>query len=320
MKEYEKNASKSIKDTILNWMKKSPDVINTPMSEKGGKGWTPQASKNMNNADEAGVRWKESLDGPAGSEQTRIAKQTMEAERMRANTANESYKRKMLNEAKDKTTSAGMGRRLKAESDDFYNSDAGKNTSDYVTMKGDIAKNPDKKKGSGFGVSIDDGSKTMTPKQLSDFISQHAAGNYGAKLDDFNNGLRVDKPSKPQSMWEEHPNQKEHHTKMAMEGRANEIGDHVPNKKQYLAMQEDYAKPKDYVSQYKKGEFKTNFSTQKSGMSDIEKVALGGMAGATAGEVINAGMDLNAAKNRRDAEIRNQHDAHTYWSRKKNGQ
>ena len=311
-----KKASESLKDTILGWMKKkSPDVVPTPSSEKGGRGWTPKATNSMGDAAALSASSRENYK-KGNYEAFRDDVSNSEGARMNANMANESHRRKMLDEAKGKTTSTGMGRKLKAESDDFYNSDAGKNTSDYVTMKGDIAKNPDKKKGSGFGVRIDDGSKTMTPKQLSDFISQHAAGNYGAKLNDFNDGLRVNKPSKPQKMWEEHPNQREHHTNMAKRGLAENIGKHVPNRDEYIKMQG------------KVPFSKANIVTHKGGLTDVDKVALGGMGGALGGEIISAGIDLEAAKKRRDSEVeknqssgvKSQADAHSYWSRKKSGQ
>ena len=216
------------------------------------------------------------------------------------------------------------GRRMRDESRAFYNSDKGKNAENFVTIKGDKTFNPDRKRGSGFGDSYGsksewvskDNPRSLTPKQLSDFISQHAAGNHGAKLNDFNDGLRVNKPSVPQKMWEEHPNQREHHTNMAKRGQAENIGKHVPNRDEYIKMQG------------KVPFSKANIVTHKGGLTDVDKVALGGMGGALGGEIISAGIDLEAAKKRRDSEVeknqssgvKSQADAHSYWSRKKSGQ
>lgn len=188
---------------------------------------------------------------------------------------------------------------MRGESEEFMKSGAGKNNSDYVPIKGDIGKNPDKKHGSGFGnaygapsVQVDPKSKTMNGKQIADFISEHARGNHGAQINDFGAGLKIKNPN-----------------------------DNVPTIKLdgINRAPSEYKKNVNPFDKYKSQEF----VTKKQGMSDVEKAALGGAAGATAGEVISGLQDLDHAKKRRDAEQQSnqtQQDAHGYWTRRKNGQ
>lgn len=233
-------------------------------------------------------------------------------------------------------------------SDQFMKSGKGTDTRNFVPVKGDIAPNPDRKHGSGFGDSYGPKSElvsknTKTPKQLSDFISQHAAGNHGAKLDDFSNGLKIG-GNKPSSTWTEHPNQKAHHTKMAKEGRANEIGDHVPNKKDYLYMHEipqsqggtgpnadNYMTKgfgggeKNYMTKgdnsltkfnakdfYGNGGSIKKTTLGKGGLSDddINVIGFTGAAGAGLGEGISSAMDDSYSSGKQNAQ--------SYWTNKKN--
>ncbi len=346
-------ADKTTRKKILDWMKgiagEASEAIPSNPAEKGGRAWTPQATHETRHAQ--GSRDAAELNHSSGMhEQGRRLQEKTNAHRLRATQANESHRRKMLDEAagvKQKGVSESFSDRLRRESGDFYNSDKGKNNSDFVTMKGDKARNPDKRAGSGFDVKIDDGRPTKTPKQIADFISEHARGNHMAKMDDFSAGLKVKDPDgmkyrdpryyeQGNTNWVEHPNQKAHHTKMAMEGNADKIGDHVPNKKFYQDMQNNNMSkksPDGYVSvmdqlkgktpfnakeYYKGGDFnKSNVKSTKSNLSSDDKAIIvgTGAAGGALGMEINNAMDENEA-NRKQS----QSNAHSYWTRKKSGQ
>lgn len=350
-------ADKTTRKKILDWMKgiagEASEAIPSNPAEKGGRAWTPKASNDMNHAkgsmDAAGLNHSSGM-----HEQGRRLQEKTNQLRLSATQANESHRRKMLSESagvKQKGVSESFSDRLRRESGDFYNSDKGKNNSDFVTMNGDKARNPDKKAGSGFGVKIDDGRPTKTPKQIADFISEHARGNHMAKMDDFGAGLKVKDPDgmkyrdpryyeQGDLNWVEHPNQKAHHTKMALEGNADKIGDHVPNKKFYQDMAKNHMankKPDGYVGvvdqlkgktpfnakeYYKGGDFnKSNVKSTKSKFTlDDTDLAIGA-AGATGyglGEATNAAMDQSHENGKKAGQ--SQSDAHSYWSRKKSGQ
>lgn len=212
--------------------------------------------------------------------------------------------------------SSDMGRRMRDESRAFYNSDKGKNNSDFVTMNGDKARNPDKKAGSGFGVKIDNGTPTKTPKQIADFISEHARGNHMAKMDDFGAGLRVKnpdgmsvgKPQRPQNMHE-----------------INEPkGDNYMTKPNYVSVVDQLKgkTPFNAKEYYKDGGIsKSNIKSTKSKFTiDDTDIAIGA-AGATGyglGEGVNAAMDESHENGKKAGQ--SQSNAHSYWTRKKSGQ
>lgn len=184
---------------------------------------------------------------------------------------------------------------MRGESEEFMKSGAGKNNSDYVPIKGDIGKNPDKKHGSGFGnaygapsVQVDPKSKTMNGKQIADFISEHARGNHGAQINDFGAGLKIKKP---------------------------ESGGVVNDP--YTAMK--YTAFAQKMANMKGAKAKSKFA-----LSD-DDVVIGatGAAGAAVGGAINEAMDENEAERKKRSSQQSsgpsQQNAHSYWTRKKSG-
>jgi hypothetical protein len=215
--------------------------------------------------------------------------------------------------------SADMGTRMRDESRAFYNSDKGKNTDDFVTMNGDKARNPDKRAGSGFGVKIASGTPTMTPKQISDFIGQHAAGNHGAKLDDFSAGLKVNNYMSKKKPEPKRPDFMNMH----------EIPESKPQGGNYMTKGDNYVtKPSggplnnafDVGQYYKNAKLATASKARKSKFTLNDTDMAIGAAGATGyglGEGINAAMDQSYENGKM---VNNQQNAHSYWTRKKNGQ
>lgn len=123
--------------------------------------------------------------------------------------------------------------------------------------------------------------------------------------------------------WMESPAQKFHHTKMAMEGNAHKIGDHVPNKGTYIEMMAD---------KYKQNNLPFKSTTSGRGYTNGEINtgraihAIGTFGGAT-GLAINDAMDENEAERKERSkgthvmkqEITTQQGAHSYWTNRKNG-
>ena len=211
--------------------------------------------------------------------------------------------------------SADMGRRMRDESRAFYGSNAGKNTEEHVTIKGDKARNPDRRAGSGFGNSYgnkaDGGYPTMSPKQLSDFISEHARGNHGAQLNDFGAGLRikdgmsVNKPQRPQNMHE------------LPEGKP-QGGDYMTKGDNYITkpLGGEMNKSPFNAKEYYKGDIKSAVKSTKSKftLNDADiAIGLAGATGAGIGEAINYGMDQSYKQG-----VQSQQQAQSYWTNKKN--
>jgi seryl-tRNA synthetase len=120
------------------------------------------------------------------------------------------------------------------------------------------------------------------------------------------------------SVFNEHPNQKAHHTKMAMDGKANQIGDHVPNKQKYVDMVKKWKageidkKMGDYVSLKKQPYSGKEIDTGRA-------ITFTGAAGAAVGEQINNAITPEEPKHFMSKEITSQKEANGYWTRQKNG-
>ena len=234
--------------------------------------------------------------------------------------------------------SADMGTRMRDESRAFYNSDKGKNTDDFVTMNGDKARNPDKRAGSGFGVKIASGTPTKTPKQIADFISEHARGNHMAKMDDFGAGLKVKDPDGMKyrdPRYYEQGNLNNNMSKGKPEPKRpdfmsmHEIPESKPQGGNYMTKPDNYVtKPSggplnkgfDVGQYFKNAKLATASKARKSKFTLNDTDMAIGAAGATGyglGEGINAAMDQSYENGKM---VNNQQNAHSYWTRKKNGQ
>lgn len=223
-----------------------------------------------------------------------------------------------------------MGRRMRDESRAFYDSAKGTDTRNFVEMKGDMAANPDRKFGSGFGDSYGEKSKLvsknnpreLTPKQLSDFIGQHAAGNHGAQLNDFGAGLKVKNPDGMSVGKPQRPDVMNMREIPASQG--GDGPDYIMNGKKkldgYVSVMDQLKgkTPFNAKEYYKGGDFKSNIKSTKSKftMSDDDMVIIGtGAAGGAVGDEINTAMDELHEERKQS-----QSNAHSYWTRKKNGQ
>jgi hypothetical protein len=136
------------------------------------------------------------------------------------------------------------------------------------------------------GTPVKQPNDTIDGRGISEFIKRNVEDPAGVKgKPNIKDYVTKRKPEEPQKMWEEHPNQREHHTNMAKRGLAERIGKEVPNRDEYIKMQ---------------GKIPPNSATSVGGLTDFEKgiIAGGGAAATGAG-----------AK-----------EAHSYWTRKKNGQ
>lgn len=220
------------------------------------------------------------------------------------------------------------------ESDQFMKSGAGAGSREKFVTKPqagmsfpDAEKypNPDMKHGSGFGNTYGSQSElvrpnTKTPKQIADFISEHARGNHMAKMDDFGAGLKVkdgmsvNKPQRPDVM-----NMREIPASQGGDGP-----DYIMNGKKkldgYVSVMDQLKgkTPFNAKEYYKGGDFKSNIKSIKSKftMSDDDMVIIGtGAAGGAVGEEINTAMDELHEERKQS-----QSNAHSYWTRKKNGQ
>jgi hypothetical protein len=123
--------------------------------------------------------------------------------------------------------------------------------------------------------------------------------------------------------WIEHPNQRAHHTKMAMEGLAHKIGDHVPNKAHFIKLMEEYNKgipPQNLSTIKSRGYTKGEINTGRA-------MHVVGAAGGAVGMEVDKAMDENEAERKERSkgnhsmkqEITTQQGAHSYWTNKKNG-
>lgn len=169
MREIEKKAAKSIKDKILGWMKGSQpetEIVQRPTAvgkqydsvvrERSAKYQTPSGKTGTNEPYFGGYSPEQAEAGWHG-------------------VTDPNNSRKVFKTSKDNTPSADMGRRLKKESDDFYNSDAGKNSPNKIpegwgwdNNVGDLVrKKPPTKPSSSSG--------TMDGNQMGKFIKDYAA-------------------------------------------------------------------------------------------------------------------------------------------------
>jgi hypothetical protein len=292
-------------------------VIKTPASEMGGGGSIPKANYHFDRASEADGFARQFRE--RGNEVMDIKAQIVAREEGAQGRKIQSDAMARRKAEAERAKGQGTGNlldRARKESRDFYDSDAGRNTDEFVTIKGDKARNPDKRAGSGFGVKIDDGTRKTTPKQISDFISQHAAGNHGATLDDFGAGLRVKKPT-DKSIDSMTPN------KPIKDMNMHEVPDEFGKPYSQGGNMGKY----EFFSQFNKGDFKkyksndiqSHFKNNPSPLlssRDRKIIGAAGAAGGAAGEVINYAMDeQNRQKNENS-----QQSAHSYWTRKKSGQ
>ena len=155
MKEQSK---KKFTQKIVDWMKgvdSDMPVVPSPLGSKGGNAWTPEASKLAPKRDAA---WKDAEAKQAANDaktaeynkkasgrdtmprhqdsETRASWKQGEAYDNNMKHANKEHADKMKREADRSPPSADMGRRLKEESNAFYNSDKGKagDTSNHIKM------------------------------------------------------------------------------------------------------------------------------------------------------------------------------------------
>ena len=307
-------------------------VIKSPSSEMGRSVSTPKGNSARKEAAEAeaeALRIRKQNNPPdqvgkygtyRSSEESAAWKRTQSANESARNAdADAALRRRAEAERVKGQSHRDVFERARQESRDFYNSDKGKNTDDFVTMNGDKARNPDKRAGSGFGVKIASGTPTKTPKQISDFIGQHAAGNHGAKLDDFSAGLKV---NNNMSKGKPEPKRPDF---MSM----HEIPESKPQGGNYMTKPDNYVtKPSggplnkgfDVGQYFKNAKLATASKARKSKFTLNDTDMAIGAAGATGyglGEGINAAMDQSYENGKM---VNNQQNAHSYWTRKKNGQ
>ena len=184
-------------------------------------------------------------------------------------------------------------------------------TSKHIWVNGDMVRNP--KFNGPADIST---AKSVTPNQMSDFIGQHAAGNHGAKIDDFSNGLRVNKPDgRPQVA-------NMHEIPESMGGTGPNMGNYMTKKKpsDYMSGGSDYIKdkpfnPKDFYANGGgniKSAIGNNGGRRPFGLSndDINVIGFTGAAGGALGEGINSAMDDSYSAGKQNAQ--------SYWTNKKN--
>lgn len=129
------------------------------------------------------------------------------------------------------------------------------------------------------------------------------------------------------SGWNETPAQKAHHTKMAMDGNADKIGDHVPNKELYLSMKDKIKKTTQGWREKETANMKGEFVTLKkkgytgneidTGRAIITTSAIGGAVGDAIGYATDPVKE--EPKHFMSKEITSQKEANGYWTRQKNG-
>ena len=191
--------------------------------------------------------------------------------------------------------------------------------------------NPDMRHGSGFGDTYGSPSQLVpknskTPKQIADFIGQHAAGNHGAELNDFGAGLKI---KKPDGMSPNKPIRDQH---------MHEIPESKPQGGNYMTKGDEFImkpngkpnmdnffkakgpwvngpfqkvpNPDNYVMKKPKSKFTMSDD-------DINVIGFTASAGAGLGGAISQGMDNSYEEFKKSQN--SQSSAHSYWTRKKNG-
>ena len=178
-------------------------------------------------------------------------------------------------------------------------------TNKHIWSNGDLVKNP---KYSGPAAS---NAKKVTPQQMSDFIGQHAAGNHGAKLDDFNNGLRINQPDgRPRTA-------NMHEIPQSQGGTGPDVDNYMTKgfgggEKNYMTKGDDSLTKFNAKDFYGKGGSIKKTTLGKGGLSDddINVIGFTGAAGAGLGEGISRAMDDSYSAGKQNAQ--------SYWTNKKN--